>query len=181
MVLGGAVLPHGGRLAIGLHCHMVLCQHQLGNFHLCSFCLCTHFFSSHYHSLRHPIDSNGIFSGCHDSIALWRVFRCPHPIPVAECLYFFGSNVPNDGCLVRCKDESSRVRQEIDSNDVPVLPVCKDLFVCLCIPHKHIAYDCPCCDPFPVVRHSKTPGIIPLLPYVCHLPLAALQPHCHCC
>jgi len=24
------------------------------NFHTCSFCLCTHFFLSHYHSLRHP-------------------------------------------------------------------------------------------------------------------------------
>ena len=103
-------------------------------------------------------DLNGITSGCRNSITLRRVFRCYHPLPVVECAYFSAScEVPDGGRAVpRCCDESSRIRREIDSEDViEFLPACEDFVECVCVPYNRITVVCARCDPSAILRHSE--------------------------
>ena len=82
-------------------------------------------------------DSNAIFGGCRDSIALWRVFCCPQRIVVAECLHSFSSwNVPDSGYVViRCRDESSRVGRK--STPLISWESSQCLKTCLCVFASH--------------------------------------------
>ena len=101
-------------------------------------------------------DSNGsISSGRRDATSFRRVFRSDHRAFVTEYLHLFASHhVANDGFLVSCRDQSHRVRREIDAMDVLVLAVLEGHSERRCVPDKHTT--CPGCNPFPIVGYCDT-------------------------